>query len=74
MRIRRIAAFAHAPLAATDFCAFKYLLINFPLQSIPGCSGRPYDLGKMSRVFMTDNRQDQPENVVGKSMTITGQE
>jgi hypothetical protein len=30
-------------------------------------------LGKMSRIFMTDNCQDQPENVVGKSMAITGQ-
>jgi hypothetical protein len=28
----------------------------------------------MSLVFMTDNRQDQPENVVGKSMAITGQQ
>src|SRR5271157_746572 len=30
-------------------------------------------LGKLSRIFMTDNCQDQPENVVGKSMAITCQ-
>jgi len=30
-------------------------------------------LGKMSRIFMTDNFQDQPEDAVGKSMAITGQ-
>jgi len=28
-------------------------------------------LGKMSRILMTDNCQDQPESVVGKSMAIT---
>jgi hypothetical protein len=30
-------------------------------------------LGKMSRILMTDNFQDQPEDAVGKSMAITGQ-
>ena len=31
----KIAAFANAPLQR-PFCAFKYLLIEFPLQSTPG--------------------------------------
>ena len=30
-------------------------------------------LGKMARISMTDNCQDQLEEVVGKSMAITGQ-